>query len=172
MARTLHDILSEWDGRDTGSLERLFHDEAANPDFLRMLVSLAGEETSQRGATWLLKQHFDTGGKALPAALTRDHLSQLDGLRDWQSRLHVLQYLEKLDLPEGSKTELFEFVETSLKSDRTFVRAWAWYALAVLAARYPQEREDTLRRLKEAQATEAAGSVKVRIRKSIARLQG
>ena len=172
MTQTLHKILSDWDGKDTGFLERLFHDEAGNPDFLGSLVALAALEESQRGATWLLKHHFDARGAALPQDLTRNHLSQLIDIDDWQTRLHVLQYLEHLDLSEGSKTVLSEFVETSLRSDRTFVRAWAWYALAILVAGYPEERDDTLRRLREAQATETAGSAKVRIRKAIAKLQG
>lgn len=172
MAETLHKVLSNWDGKDTRFLERLFHDEAGNPGFLKSLVTLSAREESQRGATWLLKHHFDIRAQPLSPELSQEHIACVADTEDWQTRLHVLQYLEHLDLPVAFRKPASDFVEVSIRSERPFVRAWAWHALSVLAQRFPDQRDETCQRLSEAQETETAGSVKVRIRKALARLNG
>ncbi|ASP35075.1 hypothetical protein [Labrenzia sp. VG12] len=172
MTQTLFSFLSQWDGKDTKSLTGLFHDEAGNPEFLNSMVRMAALEECQRGATWLLKHHFDGGGVAPSEELAQQHISQVADTGDWQTRLHVLQYLEHLDLPDDSEALQSEFVEASLKSEKPFVRAWAWHALCVLAERFPGRNQATRRRLSEALSRETAASVKVRIRKALQRLNG
>jgi len=167
LTRSLRAIVSEWDGNDTAVLEKLFDARCGDPEFLPELVQLCSCAELQRGATWLLKHHFDRNGPALPAALMEDHLAQFQTIEDWQARLHVLQYLEQLDVPEDAERPLSDFVETSLKSEKKFVRAWAWYGLAVLAHSYPGRIDKTVQRLTREYAQETAGSVKVRIRKAL-----
>ena len=169
---TLAELLDGWDGKDTRELEAVFEEYRKDPAFLADLVHLTDTPTRQQGTTWLLKHHFDTRKTALPADLVAEHISQFPMVQDWQARLHILQYLEHLDLPEDAKATVCTFVDQSLGSDRTFVRAWAWHGLVVLAERYPERRAAALDRLKEAQAAETAGSVKVRIRKALDRLNG
>lgn len=171
MQDTLQKSLTLWDGKDTATLESLFLEFHEGPDFLQGLIALGNDRKFHRGVTWLLKHHFDRKGPALQQDLARSHILQFEAIDDWQARLHVLQYLEHLDLPEDSEKVVSDFVEGSLRSDRTFVRAWAWHGLAVLAERFSLRRDETIKQLTEAQARETAGSVKVRIRRAIAKLQ-
>ncbi len=167
MTRSLRTNVSEWNGKDTAVLERLFNARSGDPEFLPELVQLCSDTDLQRGATWLLKHFLEKKGRSLSAALTRTHLAQLPHIGDWQARLHVLQYLEHLDLQANAEKPVSDFLETTLTSDNKFVRAWAWYGLAVLAHNFPRRAEHTVQRLTGEIARETAGSVKVRIRKAL-----
>ncbi|WFE90296.1 hypothetical protein K1718_02790 [Roseibium porphyridii] len=170
MSETLRTILSAWDGKDTGKLEALFESERANPVFVQALVGLCEIEDCQRSATWLLKRHFDLKGPPLPEDLTRQHLGLLAKISHWEAKLHVLQYFEKLQLSLAPYGELEGFVETGTRSDNKFVRAWAYYGLAVLALSYPEMIDRVRNILTDARDVETAGSVRVRIRKALEKL--
>lgn len=159
--------IGAWNGKDTKVLETLFEDQRDAPDVPAELVHLCGDAALQRGATWLLKHHLERADAPLSAALTRRHLAQLAGIEDWQAKLHILQYLDRLDLPEDAEPELSAFVEEALLSARTLVRAWGYSGLAVLARRFPHRRETTRQLLTSAKTSETTGSVKVRIRKAL-----
>lgn len=167
MACPLEAELAAWDGKDTGVLEALFRKKQRDREFLQSLITACNTQGLQRGATWLLKHHLERADAPLSAALTRRHLAQLAGIEDWQAKLHVLQYLDRLDLPEDAEPELLAFVEEALLSARTLVRAWGYSGLAVLARRFPHRRETTRQLLTSAKTSETAGSVKVRIRKAL-----
>ncbi|MHA7775755.1 hypothetical protein [Roseibium sp. M-1] len=171
MTGTLREVLSGWDGRDTGVLEQLFESECSSPVFLDQLVALSALPDCQRSATWLLKHHFDGKGQTLSETQTRDHLAHLAQVTDWQARLHVLQYLEHLALPQDAEIVLSAFVDDAIASKNKLVRAWAYYALALLACRYPERKHQALTVLRQAGEMETAGSVKVRLRKALEKLE-
>ncbi|WP_298963950.1 hypothetical protein [uncultured Roseibium sp.] len=170
MSETLRTILSAWDGKDTGELEDLFEGERSNPVFLQALIGLCEIVDCQRGATWLLKHHFDLKGAPLPEDLTRQHLGSLSTITHWEAKLHILQYFERLQLALVPQKELERFVKSGTRSDNKFVRAWAYYDLAVLALAYPELTSQVRNILTAARDIETAGSVRVRIRKALEKL--
>jgi len=159
--------LAAWDGKDTAILEKLFRENSGDQEFLPFLVGSCDKRDLQRGATWLIKHHFDRRGAPLSADLTRLHVAQFAGFHDWQARLHVLQYLEHLDLPDDAEAPVSDFLNETRHSDQKFVRAWTYWGLAVLAQRFPDRARKTGQLLAEAQTRETAASVKVRIRKAL-----
>lgn len=167
MASSLNGELAAWDGKDTVFLEGLFQENQDDRGFLQSLVAACNTQDLQRGATWLLKRHFDNKGAPLSQKQTNAHIGQFAGFEDWQAKLHVLQYLEHLDLADDAETPLSGFLNETLQSDQKFVRAWTYWGLAVLAQRFPDRARKTRQLLTEAQTRETAASVKVRIRKAL-----
>jgi hypothetical protein len=172
MKDTLEIAIESWDGKNTGPLTDIFEKHHSDHAFPAVLVALCEAETNQRGATWLLKHHFDQKGPAISEKLTRKHLSNLSHIRHWEAKLHILQYIERLEIPNDMAETLRIFVVSSLQSDNKMVRAWAYYGLATLAIRFPDQKDQYLEILENAQRHENAGSIKVRIRKALQKLKG
>jgi len=170
LARSLDTELAGLDGKDTTVLEKLYRDKAGDPDFPQSLITACNTQDLQRGATWLLKRHFDNKGAPLSQKQTSAHIGHLAGIEDWQAKLHVLQYLEHLVLPDDTEAPVSDFLNGAIRSEQKFVRAWAYSGLAVLARRFPDRIERTRQRLAEAYARETAASVKVRVRKALEKL--
>ncbi|MEM9631913.1 MAG: hypothetical protein AAGA50_11350 [Pseudomonadota bacterium] len=170
MRDSLAKSLKDWDGKATAPLEELFSDYREHPGFLVTLVEFCETEELQRGATWLLKHHHDQKLPPLPEDLTLRHLSALPELLHWEAKLHALQYLDCLIIPDGQRIIACSFVEKETDSENKFVRAWAFYGLATLANRFPDLRDEAWNRLQAAALDETAGSVKVRIRKALEKL--
>ena len=143
---------------------------AQDPEFQAHLVDLCSIADCQRGATWLLKHDLGQTKASLPDDLSQRHLSTIHQILHWEARLHILQYLERLSLPETAKSDLSRFVEEAISADNKLVRAWGFYGLAILAVRFPDLAVNARRVLQQAQSTETAGSVKVRIRKGLEKL--
>lgn len=172
MKDALANTLLNWDGKTTALLEETFADYHEHPGFIVTLIEMCKTEDLQRGATWMLKHHHDQKLSPLSEDLTRLHLSALPELQHWEAKLHVLQYLDRLTIPDEQRAIACSFVQKETGSENKFVRAWAFFGLATLAARFPDRSAETLKHLFLAQDTEKAGSVKVRIRKAIESLSG
>lgn len=157
--------LAAWDGKNTQPLLDLYGNSDPTDLWLGALIQLSSEPDCDRGATWLLKHYLESGA-SLPAHLTRAHLGNLAPLSHWEATLHVLQYLDKLRIPDAAKPALLTFVKSSLSSDARLVRAWAYYAFAVLACRFPEIKKEALAVFTDAEQAETAGSIKVRLRKA------
>ncbi|MET1416163.1 hypothetical protein ABVF61_28095 [Roseibium sp. HPY-6] len=171
MRTQLHQVLSEWDGKDTAPLERSYASFQAETDLVGYLVDLGEDERCQRGATWLLKHHLEKSGSGLPEQLAAKHAAFAPKLTDWEARLHFLQYFEHLQIPEHLEDPLRQMIDNGLTSENKFLRAWSHYALAVLAQRFPAHESKALKILRTAGERETAGSVKVRIRKALEKLE-
>ncbi len=169
--KRIEDVIGRWDGKSPKPLERVFEECREDPLFPSTLVSLCDSIEMQTGATWLLKHSYDTGGRPLSEDLTAKHLAGLACIQAWAAKLHVLQYLEHLEIPEQARANLTVFIRGAGTAENKFVRAWAYYGLALLACRFPDERARSRDILERAQAVETAGSIKVRIRKALARLE-
>jgi hypothetical protein len=170
MKDALETAIKSWDGKNTGPLTDIFATHQNDPAFSADLVALCEIEANQRGATWLLKHHFDQKGLPFSEKLTRKHLSNLSQIRHWEAKLHILQYLERLEIPEEMAETTRIFVVSSLQSGNKMERAWAYYGLATLAIRFPNLKAQHLEILESAQRQETAGSIKVRIRKALHKL--
>ena len=81
--------------------------------------------------------------------------------------LHLLQTLPHMDLaadlPAGEEGTLHRALLRLIKSDRVFVRAWAYNGLGLLAARNTALRDEVEALFSRAEKTETA-AVRVRVR--------
>lgn len=159
----LRDILLAWDGKKTEPLQAAFEAGQADPEFMPSLVFFLGEETLQPAASWLLKRGVEQGELPDPA-LTELLLGFLPICRHWATRLHLLQILPYLTLPQSRKVEVETFVRDAMADKNKFVRAWSYSGFYHLAVCFPEYRE-ALPSLLERGLAEEAASVKARIRR-------
>ena len=109
-----------------------------------------------------MKRHLELGNP-LSVGECRSILGSLSVQQDWESKLHLLQCLPYLSIPDEDRVGLEQFLDTCVRSDKKFVRAWAYSGLGELALRFPQYREAVDGMLARAGASEVA-SVRARIR--------
>ena len=109
-----------------------------------------------------MKKHLEVGN-SLSTAGCRAVFGSLSLQEHWESKLHILQCLPYLDIPEDDSVGLEKFLEACLKSDRKFVRAWAYNGFKELSIRFPRYREKVDGMLAQAIESESA-SVRARIR--------
>ncbi|MEM8704414.1 MAG: hypothetical protein AAGF82_21545 [Pseudomonadota bacterium] len=171
MRAELEQVLSGWDGKATKPLKTAFTTFRTWPDLVDQLIDLSEHQSCERGATWLLKHAFEHGEPVLSRERSTRHLASLSSFSHWETRLHLLQYLEHLTIPDEAEASLEAFILDALEAENRFLRAWAYYGLALHADRFPDGKQKTIERLEKAMVQETAGSVKVRIRKALARVK-
>ena len=167
MTTTLSEEIASWDGRSTAALESTYERHSGEEDFVATILVHISDVELQRAATWLLKKHVEQGN-SLSTAGCRAILGRLSVQKHWESKLHVLQCLPYLDIPEDDSVDLEKFLDACLKSDRKFVRAWAYNGYNELALRFPRHREKVDGMLARAGESESA-SVRARIRNILKR---
>lgn len=170
MRNRLEQTLSGWNGKATEPLKTAYETCCTQPDFVDHLIDLSEHKSSQRGATWLLKYAFQHGEAKLSRAQCARHLASIAAFSHWETRLHFLQYLEHLTIPDEAGAALQAFILDALGAENRFLRAWAYFGLALHAERFPDHEREAIDRLNGAMARETAGSVKVRIRKALERI--
>lgn len=170
MRDALEQLVCGWDGKTTSTLKTAYERFHHHPDFVDHLISLSADQRCDRGATWLLKHAFSRGEPKLSGERSARHLAALAHFSHWETRLHLLQYLDHLTIPGEAERLLHGFILESLEAQNRFLRAWGYYALALHAERFPAHQNEALNRLNEAMTRETAGSVKVRIRKALERI--
>lgn len=163
------DLLSDlaaFDGTQTDVLEALAAKRAPEPRLVGELCTLAQRDEANlpAAATWLLKR-FQEQGYVYSEAETAGLLDLFGSVGPWDARLHLLQMLPGLVVPEHRAPALWRLVkgEGFLQGPNKFLRAWSYNALAVLASRHPAYRKDTATLLAAGQEDEAA-SVRARLR--------
>ncbi len=161
---TLLDEIAAFDGKHIAPLEDLAARLSPDPQVIRELIGLARRDDPllQAAATWLLKR-LQEGGAAFSEPEVEALLDLLDQVADWEARLHLLQILPVVQVPEGCKEDLHRLLGRSLRDENKFVRAWSYTALAELAAQFADLRDEVAERLRLGQRDEAA-SVRARIR--------
>ncbi len=162
MTSALSVEIGSWDGKSTAALQSTYERHRAEEDFVAKILAHVADVESQRAATWLLKKHVEAGN-SLTAADCRTVFSVLSDQDHWESKLHVLQCLSYLDIREDDCVGLENFLDTCIKSEKKFVRAWAYNGFNELAIRFPRYREAVDGMLARAGESEAA-SVRARIR--------
>ncbi|WP_422364940.1 hypothetical protein [Pelagibius sp.] len=163
--------IAAYDGRHKDVLEAIAARLPPGGGAVRDLTALARRDDAklQAGATWLLKHFLESGqeqGVTFSAQQSGALLALLGEVSHWEARLHLLQILPALTLPEERKAALYRLLTGSdyLQASNKFVRAWTYNALAILATRFPELRKTVAPLLISAQEDEAA-SVRARLRR-------
>ena len=163
MATTLSEEIASWDGKSAAVLQAAYERHSGEEGFVATILAHISDVQSQRAATWLLKKHLEDRELAiccrLPCGLRQDSPFR----EHWEAKLHVLQCLPYLDIPEDDTIGLEQFLDACLESERKFVRAWAYNGFNELALRFPRYREKVDGMLARAGESESA-SVRARIR--------
>lgn len=167
---TLHhlpEIVCEyWQNRDFETLETLLSQHAAHPDFVDVLLHSCLDSTDlQAPSTWLLKRYLESKYTLAPAQVTR-FCSAVPHLDSWETRLHALQILPRLPLSPEDVAFVIEFVRGQCASPRSFVQAWAVFAMAFLAKTDHNLVQEAVFYAREALENGSA-SVRVRARKAL-----
>ena len=158
----LSEEIGSWDGKSTAVLQSIYERHSAEEDFVATVLAHVADVESQRAATWLLKKHLEAGN-SLSAADCRTVMGALSDQDHWESKLHVLQCLPYLELREDDCAGLENFLDACIRSEKKFVRAWAYNGFNELSIRFPRYREQVDGMLARAADSEAA-SVRARIR--------
>ncbi len=156
------------DGTRVASLRLLARSIEASPasDAMSELLALAVREEAalQVGATWVLKD-LAQRGRPPTGSLVDPFLGLLDRVQAPDAALHLLQTLPHVEIPVGREDRLRRRILAWTDSRRAFVRAWAYYALGLLAARTPRFRAETEAMLDRAAGSDSA-AVRVRVRRA------
>lgn len=139
MATTLSEEIASWDGKSAAVLKAAYERHSGEEDFVATILAHISDVQSQRAATWLLKKHLEEGN-SLSVAACRAVFGGLSVQEHWEAKLHVLQCLPYLDIPEDDTIGLEQFLDACLDSERKFVRAWAYNGFNELALRFPRYR--------------------------------
>jgi hypothetical protein len=163
----LQSQIRAWDQKSAHAIMCIYTDNAAEPDFAKNLVAMAATTDLETGATWLLKHRLETTKDGLESALTRQLLLNLAALTSWEAKLHCLQVLPHLVIPEDCAGHLYRFAFNCSRDTNKFIRAWAYSGLHQLGLVHPAYRDQVWVVLQEAAETEHAASVKVRLRRAL-----
>lgn len=166
-AESLQSQIRAWDQKTAHAIKRIYTDNAAESDFAKNLVAMTANADLETGATWLLKHLLETTKHDLDCVLTRQLLLNLAALAGWEAKLHCLQTLPHLAIPEDCAGHLYQFAFGCSRDTNKFVRAWAYSALHQLGLVHPAYRDQAWTVLQEAAETEHAASVKVRLRRAL-----
>ena len=166
---TIRTDLAAFDGKQTDVLEALAAKCTPEPGLISELCTLAQKDEARlpAAATWMLKR-FQEQGHVCSEEETAGLLGLFGSVGPWEAKLHLLQMLPGLVIPEDRAPALWTLVkgEGFLQAPNKFVRAWSYNALAVLATQHPAYRKDAAALLAAAQEDEAA-SVRARIRNTL-----
>ncbi len=163
MSSALQVELSGWNGQSTADLESIYQRTVHRPEFRTELIQAIADPRLERGATWLLKHHLELGGE-LDASESALIFPLIPKLRDWESKLHILQSLSDLVIPSDQVSTIQSFLNERLNETNKFVRAWAYHGQYELALQYPEFRVQTTRLLENGLKEESA-AVRARIRR-------
>ena len=154
--------IANWDGKSSESIEKLYEHYHQQAAFVDKLIKLLAQPDCASGASWLLKQHMESGHVLKNTQIKRIYKA-LYKLQDWQSRLHILQTMPFLPIDTAEKPALKRFLDEAINDSNKFVRAWSYNGLYLLAKQYPEYQEQVKSFFDMAMHDEAA-SVKARIR--------
>ncbi|MDA7948078.1 MAG: hypothetical protein MPJ78_11460 [Hyphomicrobiaceae bacterium] len=159
---SIRHYLASWNGKSADDIGDVYERHCADPSFVSDLLELAGDEALQKGATWLLKRHLENNEKLDPEEIEQVY-ALLPGLTRWESRLHILQCMPHMPVPEARRVAIEAFLRASMTDEVKFVRAWAYGGYWGLARQFPEYRAEA-ERLCEIAMHHEAPSVKARLR--------
>lgn len=154
--------IRQWDGKSVVDIEAVYNKYCDKKSFVAGVVSHIEKPACQKGATWLLKRHLETGNKISPADIKKVYAC-LPKLEGWESRLHVLQTIPYMPIENPEKKKVEIFLRHNLSDQNKFIRAWTYNGFYELARTYPEYMEET-RQFFEMAMRDEAPSVKSRIR--------
>ena len=155
--------LAECGDGDVESLQSVYASWHTVEGILRVWIDCIGDPELESGASWLLK-HWIEAGREIQSADQHKLLTRLNAVTAWQARLHLLQILEFLLIPEDLQETVASFCNESILSTNKFVRAWGYSGMVTLAKRWPSYTASALDAIKIGENEDAA-SVRARVRK-------
>ncbi|MEZ5347256.1 MAG: hypothetical protein R2681_17045 [Pyrinomonadaceae bacterium] len=158
----LEESIILWDGRSKEKIETVYEKFSASKEFIEEVFVLCRREETETGATWLLKQHLESG-VSISVEKKAEFFDLLKEPKAWEAKLHLLQCLPFFSIPASKEAAAAEFVRNCLTSRNKFVRAWAYGGFCKLAEEYPEYRDEARQFVSYAMNKEPA-SVKARIR--------
>ncbi len=159
---TLEKQLIAWDGKSTDVISAIYASQIDNDTFISEVITLIEHSCYEKGATWLLKHHLESGGTLQIVDINSLYQGFAD-LQGWEARLHALQSMPYMPITKPMKTIVEMFVRHGLTDSNKFVRAWAYNGFYELALQYPEYQAEALQFFNMALKDEAA-SVKARVR--------
>jgi len=176
--------LANWDGKTVEELADLYAIYHQNPEFDTLLNECLKslDPTVQIAGSWMLKYHIEEGGlkkytkmrlkgKSIRNPETELKLSKylsiliqnIKAESPWEVKLHLFQVLRYIEIGSDDEESLKAIVDIGLKSDKKFVRAWAYDGLYRLMLQYPKYENEFEKVISQALAKES-GAVMARIR--------
>ncbi len=157
-------ILDQYDGKRIAPFKEIADELMVRPDALEHVVSIidSEHEHSNVGGTWILKRLIELGLET-PDGLCTDIARWLKSFPEKDARLHLLQILDRIELPEHCNERIFALASNFTKDRNTLVRAWAYNAIALVGVVSPEYKDNALEKLKAAASTDAP-SANARIR--------
>ncbi|MBL4592009.1 MAG: hypothetical protein JKY96_08625 [Phycisphaerales bacterium] len=159
--------IAAWDYKTMPAIRAVYGNYAAHPSFVKDIVHLVGGVKTEVGASWLLEHHLDNDGKGLDDNLIDQIYSSVTGLTHRGSRLHILQCMGRMPIPEKRIEDIEEFLRVCLEDQSKFVRAWTYSGIHALAVQYESYQEEAIEMIEEAAQGDPAASVRARCRKLI-----
>ena len=154
--------IEQWDGKSANDIGEIYSRYCHESSFASTIVKLTSDTSLQKGATWMLKRHLENKielGKSETSTICRN----LENMRCWESRLHILQCLPFLRVERTDRKRVENFLRKCLMEQNKFIRAWAYNGFYELSVQYPEYVEETRQFFAIAMRDEAP-SVKSRIR--------
>lgn len=141
MSKELQAEISQWDGRSKAEIDAVFHRWRDRPDFVAQLVKGLLDPAQTIAATWLIKRGIEA--KVIAARDVEDAvIRSIEGLEHTDAKLHVLQILPALQIPQGQAQNVERFVRECLASPNKFLSTWAYSGFHALATRFPEYRQE------------------------------
>ncbi|WOO41064.1 hypothetical protein [Rubellicoccus peritrichatus] len=154
--------IEKWDGKSADDIGQVYEDYGHQPDFTDLLIESMQHTSLQKGSTWLLKKHLESGEQLSDKQVSRI-FKLLPRLEHWETKLHILQIMPYVLIRPAYKCGVESFLRECLKDKNKFVRAWAYNGFNELASQYEEYLAEA-KQLLETALREEAPSVKARIR--------
>lgn len=154
--------IAAWDGKSVDGIEKILLEHYHDLGFCRQLVQCLDSPELVSGATWLLKNYLERGGRISKREVASVH-RRIQHLVHWTDQLHFLQCAEYWSVPDRYRQSTLEFIRGCLQHDRPFVRAWAHHGLFWFANQYPEYQDEVCKLFQQTLKSEKA-SVKARVR--------
>ncbi len=154
--------IANWDGKSSTDIERIYQRYSDKSFFISTLIDLLKQQELQKGASWLLKKHLESGSTLETNDIALIY-KLLPKLIHWETKLHILQSMPYMPVGKAQKKKVEAFLRDCLTDDNKFVRAWIYNGFYELSCQYSEYKEETKQFLEMAMKDEAA-SVKARIR--------
>ena len=155
-------VLTNWNGKSVDEIGEVYGRYASTHSFIAQLVQFMSQKPLQKGASWLLKHHFEEGQKLILIEIKQIY-QLLPELVHWESKLHILQCIPFMPIEVSQAAQVHEFLHVCVSDKNKLVRAWAYNGFYELAVQHKAYKTEAKQRL-EAAMTDEAASVKARIR--------
>lgn len=161
--------LLQWDRRRTDFLMELYEEKNEGRQFMDYLIQIYSNDSGLEHATsWLIKHHMDKGNQ-LTAAQLNELFKKLGDLDYWESQLHILQIIAKVNLTKDQIPAVEPWIKRWMSSDKKFVKAAAFEAYWQIVKVLP-ELKSQFRLTCENALNKESASVKVKIRRILNKL--